>query len=374
MTPPTLTKQPIQDFPLWEIMKEKNACMSFTLELTARCNNNCQHCYINLASGDASARMNEIRIDKIFEIADHAVELGAIWCNITGGEPLIRPDFSDIYRGLKERGLLISIMTNATLITEEHVKLFQEFPPRDIEVTVYGVTRETYESVSRRQGSFDAFIRGLNMLKKANVLVRLKATIIRSNFHEIQKISEFCRSYTKDYYRFDPILNLRLDHNLERNEEIRKQRLSPEEIVILEQSNADYALAFEESCNDSKLSQHQEFGDNRLFHCNIGRGNFIVSPDGRLRLCTDLCNSDCVYDLKTGSLADAWQNFIPKVQNMSSDSENYLNNCAVCPLLNLCFWCPARADLETGRLDEMVDYYCQIAHARAKALGFPKEK
>ena len=65
-------------------MREMNACSSFTLELTARCNNNCRHCYINLPAGDTNARMQELSAGQIMDIADQAVRMGAIWCTITG--------------------------------------------------------------------------------------------------------------------------------------------------------------------------------------------------------------------------------------------------------------------------------------------------
>ena len=373
MTIQLYKQKSIRESTLWDTMREMNACSSFTLELTARCNNNCRHCYINLPAGDTNARMQELSAGQIMDIADQAVRMGAIWCTITGGEPLIRPDFAEIYIGLKKKGLIVSVMTNATLVTEELVKIFLRYPPRDIEITVYGVTRETYEAVSRRPGTFDAFMRGLDLLLDAGIKVRLKAIAIRSNLHEIQRIAEFSRSRTQDYYRFDPQLILRMDHDPVRNNEIRSERLTPDEIVALEQSDADRTKALEKNCDKLILSKLSPAERNCLFQCNTGKEVFNVSPEGMFRLCTSLCHPDCVYDLKTGSLADAWQNFIPKVRDMRSDRKDFLSTCQVCPIINLCLWCPAHADLETGRLDKMVDYFCQVAHARAKALGYPKD-
>jgi sulfatase maturation enzyme AslB (radical SAM superfamily) len=53
---------------------------------------------------------------------------------------------------------------------------------------------------------------------------------------------------------------------------------------------------------------------------------------------------------------------------LRSDSPEYLERCRDCPIVNLCFWCPAHAYLECGELDCMVNYYCDVAHARAAAL------
>ena len=211
----------IQEYALWDNQKRQNKFSAFELEITARCNNDCRHCYINVPAGDASAKAQELSASEILRIAREAASLGAVWCLVTGGEPLLRPDFPEIYLGLKRLGLLVSVFTNATPITEEHVALFKRYPPRDIEVTVYGVTKETYERVARRPGSYDAFMRGLDRLLAGGVKVRLKTVAIRSNMHEMAEIERFCRERTKDYHRFDPVMHLRLDGDPARNADIR---------------------------------------------------------------------------------------------------------------------------------------------------------
>ncbi len=87
----------IQELPLWEHLSANGIPIAFELELTARCNNNCRHCYINLPPYDKLAQANEMNLDQIEAIADQAVELGSLWVTLTGGEPLLRPDFFDIY-------------------------------------------------------------------------------------------------------------------------------------------------------------------------------------------------------------------------------------------------------------------------------------
>jgi radical SAM protein with 4Fe4S-binding SPASM domain len=358
----------IQDFALWEKLKDKRVPLSFDLELTARCNNDCRHCYINLPANDPVARARELSLAEISRIADEAVSLGAIWCLITGGEPLLRPDFAEVYLALKRKGLLVSVFTNATLVNEDHVALFKKYPPRDIEVTVYGVTQETYGRVTRRAGSFIAFRRGLDWLLERGVKVRFKAMALSSNLHELPAIARFCRERTKDYFRFDPLLHLRFDGNPARNEEIRAERLSPAEVVAIERADEQRFSAMEKGCDKLIVPEFAHFGCDHLFHCGAGNGSFTVSYDGLFRLCSSLCDPECVYDLRKGSLADAWQNFVPKVRDMRSNRETFLETCRACSIINLCLWCPAHAHLETGELDGAVPYFCEVAHARAAAL------
>lgn len=362
----------IQDFSLWDTMKEKRKVFSFDLEVTARCNNECGHCYINLPAGDRKAKEKELTLAEISRIADEAIALNAVWVLITGGEPLLREDFPDIFLLLKRKGLLVSVFTNATLIRKEHVDLFLKYPPRDIEVSVYGATKETYEKVTNKPGSFSAFQRGLSLLVDGGVKVRLKAMVMRSNVHEIAEISEFCRRYTKDYYRFDPLLHLRFDGDLARNQKIISERLSPQEIVAIERGDAERFESLSKNCDKLINEQFCNYCCDHLFHCGAGNGSFSVSYDGNLRLCSSLWAPQTTYSLRSGTLKEAWEEHIPRVRNLRSKNPEFLQKCRKCPIINLCLWCPAHAFLETGSMDAYVEYFCQVAHARAAALGSVK--
>ncbi len=358
----------IQQFPLLEKLKYKQAPLSFDIEITARCNLNCAHCYINLPAGNKKARSKEMTKEEIISIASEAAGMGAMWCLITGGEPFLREDFTEIYMSLKRLGLLVSVFTNATLINEEHVMLFKKYPPRDIEITVYGITKEIYEAVTRRSGSFKKFMKGLNTLLENGIRVRFKAIAIQANLHEQKAIADFCRDRTKDFYRFDPQLHLRFDGDKKRNDQIRAQRLTPEQIVALENSDEQRINALRKECDNLINEQFTHFGCDHLFHCGAGNGSFTVSYDGRFRLCSSLWAQGTTYDLRTGTLKDAWQNFVPRVRDLRSRRREFLEACRKCALVNLCLWCPAHAHLETGMMDGSTPYFCEVARRRAENM------
>jgi radical SAM protein with 4Fe4S-binding SPASM domain len=353
---------------LWSKGGEKRTPFSFDLEVTARCNNDCRHCYINLPAGDRAAQGKELSLDEIEGIAGQAVELGALWCLVTGGEPLLRQDFSEVYRMLKRKGLLVSVFSNACLVSEEHVRLFQAYPPRDVEVSVYGVTEETYERVTRKPGSYAAFRQGLERLAGGGVKVRLKAVALRSNAGEFAEIARFCREMTADYFRFDPLLHLRCDGDEKRNAEIRAERLSGEEIAALEQADAERARALQRECGSLPDGEVDGGRCNHLFHCGAGKYSFSVGQDGTFRLCSSLTQPDCAYDLRTGNLREAWEQWVPRVRDMRSDRPAFLEGCRTCSLVNLCLWCPANAYLECGEMDGRSEYFCEVARARERGI------
>jgi len=364
-----VARRGLPEFGLWQKLAAKRVPLSFDLETTARCNLNCRHCYINLPAGDSVARRRELDASETGRIGAEAASLGAVWCLVTGGEPLLRPDFFDVYLALRKSGLLLSVYTNATLVKPEHVRFFRKYPPRDIEVTVYGVTERTCEAVTRVPGSFAAFAKGLDLLLAGGLKVRLKAMALRSNLDELPAIAEFCRARTKDYFRFDPFLHFRFDRDTARNAGIDAERLTPEEVVAIESADPERSRAMEKSCGELILPELAASASRRLFRCDAGLRSFAVGSDGFFRPCPSLHHPDFLYDLRRGSLAEAWAAFTPRALDRTSDRPEYLETCARCPIVNLCLWCPAHAYLETGVLDAPVDKFCQLAHARALALG-----
>jgi radical SAM protein with 4Fe4S-binding SPASM domain len=358
----------IQELALWDRLKERNAPLTFDLEITARCNNGCRHCYINRPADDRETTGRELTLSEISDLADQAVRMGAVWVLITGGEPLLRRDFEDIYLTLKRKGLLVSVFTNATLISEEHVALFKRYPPRDIEITVYGASEATYERVTQKTGSFRDFMNGLNRLMENGVRVRLKAMAMRSNFKELPEIAAFCRSRTKDYFRFDPLLHLRLDGDERRNREIRAERLTPGEIVEIERADEERFSALRKDCG--RLIREPLPGDasDLLFHCGAGKGLFSISHDGQFRLCASLQAPETLFNLRRGTLREAWERHVPKVLDTRSNRKEFIDHCRSCGLIDLCLWCPANAYLESGEMDRHSDYFCEVAQARAEAI------
>lgn len=389
---PLLKSLTIRDSELGAKLREGRLPYSFELELTARCNLDCRHCYVNRPADDRAAAAAELSAEEILGLGRQAVDLGALWCTLTGGEPLLRPDFEEIYLGLKRLGLLVSVYTNATIINDQHIALFRAYPPRDLEVTVYGVTAATYESVTRRPGSYGRFRAGLDRLLDAGLKVRLKAMALRSTLAEMEDIARFCRARTKDYFRFDPLLHLRTDRNPARNAEILSERLTPSEIARLERDDPERFPALEKKCDRlvEPRREEQDYDEclacaekdgcerfdqmTRLFGCGTGVGGFYIAYDSSYRLCASLCAPGMTYDLRKGTLKDAWETFTPRVRALRTTKDTLPRSCKTCPIVNLCMNCPAHADLESGDPESVVAYFCDVARARRDNLVLAKAK
>ncbi len=360
----------IEDLAIWGEAEKDRTLLSLVLELTERCNNNCVHCYINQPAEASDVKRKELSFKEIQKIIDEAVSLGTLWLLLSGGEPLLRPDFSDIYVYARKKGMLVSIFTNGSLVTDEHIKLFKKYPPRDIEVTVYGVTEKIHKRVTRKN-TYRATMEGIERLVANRLPVTLKTTVMQSNVEEIGEIEEFCREKTDTAFRFDPFLQFRLDRDSEKNRRITAERLSFEKILQLEKRDPARFKLLQDRCGGLDLSGNNKDNPRKIFRCKGGINSCCVDHRGMLKLCSSLNNKNCVYDLRRGTLTEGWEEFVPKVLKLESNKESFLRSCGSCEMHDLCSWCPAHADLETGELDESVEYFCNIVEQRRVKLKIP---
>ena len=117
-------------------------------------------------------REKELSTEEIKNILKEAASLGCLKVRFTGGEPLLREDFEELYLFARKLGFKVLLFTNATLITPQIAELFVRIPPLEkIEISIYGMKRKSYEAVTRVTGSFDAAWQGINLLLEKKFLL-----------------------------------------------------------------------------------------------------------------------------------------------------------------------------------------------------------
>ncbi len=347
------------------LQRKAHIPMGLTIELTSRCNFNCRHCYICNGVGDKEAKEKEPSVDLIKDLATQAASMGTLWCTLTGGEPLLRDDFEDIYIMLKKLGFLVIVFTNASLISQKHIELFKKYPPYIIEITLYGATNTTYEKVTQIKDSGNLSKRGLSLLDEAKIPYRLKAMVLNSNYNEFNDIRNIGLERTVDEFRFDPFLHLRYDGNKERNKMILSEQLTFDKVLSAEATDEKRVNALKDTC-----AANCPTGCNKnVFSCASGYASICMGSDGKLKLCSTLCGDEFSYDLKKGSLKDFVENFIPKIHSITSEDESFISECLNCKYKPVCAWCPAYAYVENGRIDSKIDRLCPIAKARYESYG-----
>ncbi|MBU2540518.1 MAG: radical SAM protein [Candidatus Omnitrophica bacterium] len=340
-------------------------------ELTHNCNLACQHCYVV-----NEPQRQELSYSELCRIFDEVYEQGCFWLCFTGGEPLLRKDFLDIYSYAYKKGFLISIFTNATLFNENIAGHLKDFPPFCIEVTLNGITKKTYELISQRPGSFELAMRGIELIRKFKLPLKLKCQIMTLNIDEIDLMRKF---YDKMNMAFlcSLIINPRLDGSTQTTslrlpiEKILELRRQKEGLAECSDSSRDILgmLMLPDKKEDIFLEEDSSFdGDNELnlasdalFRCPGGTWAFYVNPYGELCFCNSL--REPAWDLRKNSFKQGFYEFFPKIRSEKFKTDS---KCRDCDIKSDCLSCPARAYLETGDREAPLPYYCELAQKNRK--------
>ena len=320
------------------------------IDITNRCNLRCVHCYIrDTRSGE------ELSYEEICRILDQTADAGCLWLCITGGEPLVRPDFRDIYSYARRKGFLITLFSNATLLTPDMVEFLAEQPPFVLDITLYGMTAETYEMVTGVPGSFAHCMKGIEQALAWRLPLKLKTMVLTLNAHEFHDMRRYAKNLGVPF-RYDVLINPKIDGS---DKPIR-YRLTPEEIVSLELKDPELADKLSEGL--PKLYGIYSKREN-LYLCKAGKNSFHITSDGKLNVCT--LSHLPGYDLRKGSFDEGFYNVFPKVRAIRRTS---YSECQVCPALNVCGQCPAWAELEVGDPEAKVEFLCRTAKLRVDAF------
>jgi len=323
--------------------------LSGSIDLTHRCNLRCVHCYIG-----SRAAQQELSAAQLVSILDEITDAGCLYFLITGGEPLLRKDFADIYRHARTNGLLVTVFTNGTLITDEILELFRDLPPRQIEISLYGATAETYERITGIPGSFERCLKGIQRLLALQLNVKLKTVLMTLNRHEFFDIQEIAKEFGIEF-RFDPAVFARLDGD----KTPLQLRVPVDEAIEKDLSDQDRLRAWLEYFRRRK----DLAATDALYQCGAGLTYFHIDPHGDLRPC--LMIPKPAYSLLKGSFLAGWRDVMPRIRRKKPGASYPCNRCEK---RILCGFCPAFFALENGAEDARSDYLCALGHVRFHAI------
>ncbi len=342
-----------KDFSLRLHLKGARKPIVGQFELTHSCNLRCQHCYIVNDS-----KRQELTYKELCRILDEAYQEGCLWLCLTGGEPLLREDFLDIYSYAYKKGFIITIFSNATLLNREIAEYLKRFPPFCIEVTLNGVTKKTYELITQTPGSYDMAMRGIELIRKYNLPLKLKCQAMTLNIDELPLIRKFYQEIGMEFR-----CSILIDPRMNGSSQPCSLRLPIEKVRELQGRGEVVKGRDEIEDNFSKEEPQAEQKNevlpppDKLFRCPGGTWAFYVNPYGELFFCSMVRKPS--WDLRKHSFKQGFYEFFPKMRSRKFKTDS---KCRSCTLWHLCLRCPGRAELECDDLEAPIPYYCELAN------------
>jgi radical SAM protein with 4Fe4S-binding SPASM domain len=335
------------------------------IELTYRCDYHCVHC---CCQGSENIG-RELSTEEIKKILDQVQKEGCLWLAISGGDPLIRPDFREVYAYAKEKGFLITLLTNGYRLNRRLIDFLAQCPPLSIDITLNSLSPANYARITGFSSrALDKVKDNIRYASGKGLSVIIKANAMKSNkdrIHEIKRWAHGLPSKSKEKlynFRYDPILYPRLNGDTSPC----RLRLDAEELDALYASDPDITKDHRDHLK--KKFPSCRVPNDSLYYCNTYLDHFFIDPFGRLRFCM---NTDKFsVDLRRVPFARGFHKEFSKVARVKFKTDSI---CRTCRLRKVCLSCPAAAFLEHGDEEVPVAYFCQLAHRTVAAAKKHKE-
>lgn len=306
-----------------------------TFELTARCNFDCNMCYVHLNEKQIHEIGRELTNEEWIEIARQAKEAGMLYLTLTGGEVFARPHFRELYEELSKMGFLITILSNGYLVDENVISWLKDNPPYMLRFTLYGASDETYKEVCGVKDGFARVSHAIELVQEAEIPFHMVGTIVRENEKDFEAMYKFAHArgilFEVTTSVVKPVRGA--GRNVEAH---RIEWVNDYEDILKEQSQKRYG--------------NQEIS-HILEHCGNFRKAFVVTWDGKMQLCT-LMNEPYVT-LYNRKFTEAWAELLQKLIRMELPPE-----CSDCRYSRYCLRCPGILSAECGSYDRVSDDFC----------------
>lgn len=322
--------------------------MAGNFELTGRCNFNCKMCYVHNSDGS-----DELTAEQWIDIGRQAVKNGMLYLLLTGGEPLLRKDFKEIYLALKNMGLLISINTNASLIDDEMFEFLKEYKPIRMNISLYGASDETYKKLCGK-AKYNDVVKNIKRLHEAGIAIRINASITPYNVQDIEGIYRFGEELgipvKGTTYMFPPVrVNGckygEADHRFEAEEAARFQLKCREQYMTPEQ------LA--DNCSVIDMEDNDSYTEGEGSRCRAGKTAFWVTWDGRMLPCGMFPVDG--WSIVEHGFMNAWKQVREYVSSLRLPAK-----CRGCGYKDSCPSCAASCLTEEGATDRCPKYICRM--------------
>ena len=305
------------------------------IELTGCCNLACEMCYVIHEIGGRDLSTAEWNT-----LLEDAAKAGMGEAYLSGGEPLLREDFEEIYCKLYDQGVRIMVITNGLLFDTRIIKFMKRRPPEGISITLYGCNNDTYHKITHCKNGYDKVSNSIQLIKDNHLPLSLKVPALkplRGYYHEIKKMADKNDATITLGKYISPIRGC--------NTCTSDWRMAAKEIKEL-------ALLIE---GDQSYIYAPQKRTGKIADCNWGNGRFAICYDGRMTGCLSYT------EIFTDPLKEGFKPALERLRKLKAVQSTSCNTCDSCHFAQNCSMCPGINYAETGSLKLCSEYRKSLA-------------
>ncbi len=296
------------------------------VELTRSCNLKCYYCY-----KDAVLNVSErLETKTLLEILKELKKRGLRVVELTGGEPLLHPDFLSILDFCYHNFSVVSVLSNGTLITEEFVEQILLYKDKLVfSISLDSCDELEYERKSGIKGSFKKVVDGIKRLTQKGFFVRASMAVDEGNWQQIERTLLFAKSLNVAKFTYSPIIPVGRANN-----QVVWRGIDIDMFASLEKKLVHRYPDFIHTLEGHSIEELLAPGG-----CGAGSRTFVMNESGIVRMCATDEKYGVIGDLKRQTVDEVFANQICALiselvfpNSSVCDGCVYLTFCAACPI------------------------------------------
>ncbi len=341
----------VESTPFKKGAKAKNISVQYPIisaeiEITNKCNLRCLHC-VN-KSGDPYP--DELTTKEIFAVIDALSALGVYQVMISGGEPMLHPDLFNIIEYARKAPMIVDIFTNATLITEEHIKKFKKLNVRRFCVSIDSMDERTHDTFRGKKGALKKTLQNVQLLKDGFPVCPY-VSVSQLNKEGISDLLQYFKD--NNFTRFQ-VVPVRFS-----GRGVTGLSITPEEYYQIVVQMMEYLKReFPEGIRTS---------DKKEGVCGIAKSMIGIHADGTILPCPGCIKDMGVGNVREEDLKTVWETngTLETIRNITTRNAE---ECKACVYLSSCSGCMANAFVLERRFTCYDPYVCSLKRARDAVL------
>lgn len=337
---------------LMQEAKQKHLLRYVAIELLDSCIYKCPHCYVK----DKYEAM--MPASDYYRIIDQLAENGCTWLLLTGGEPLLHPDFINMYKYAYNKGFKVSVFSNGFLVDSKIIECFRENPPELVELTIYGGSDKTYDDYVGIPGAYKVFDNAVDQLLENGISTKAKSVLMPSILDEIKDIEAYAKKKGIEF-RYDGFVVPRIDGDMK---PCNNFRLSPKSVFEMDFKKT----GFIEAQREKQIQYLNKRDINNLYSCDAGYNSVFIDATCKMSICTFARHIYIELNDKI-SVKEGQEYLIDLLTSKRPLDES--DKCYNCEKKAFCRYCPGQFLLENGDEYEPIKWHCEYAQLVLNAIN-----
>lgn len=334
-----------------QYLREKSY-FSFQWHITDECDQRCKHCYI--FSGEGCKELKSMTWEQMQEVVANCEDFCKVYNSvpyfyITGGDPILHPDFWKLMVLLKSKNIPFTLMGNPFHLDDEICRMLKVCGCEKYQMSLDGM-RETHDWF-RKPGSFDLTLEKVGCLNRAGIKSIIMSTVSKTNMNEIPDIIDAVVKAKVKVFAFSRYVPTggEVDTSMTPQEYRNLMEICDAKYKAYEAAGCETYFnkkdhlwtLYEYETGQFKIPADAKEG--MIYGgCNCGNCHITISTNGDVMACRRVTNSK-VANVFEDRLADVWICQMEKYREYDK-----FTKCSKCELKAWCRGCPAVANGTSG--------------------------